>query len=132
MRDEGLRLNLSRSKTGTDSDLLVLCDKNSWLLCPLHALGAMLAVCGATGQRLFPPVSRLRPDGKKSSTASKHVNLLFRKVLEYASSQGHTFAKYVSHALRHGSSAFLNDNVDISTAWIVDRGGKCKQCHHRI
>ena len=53
MRDEGMRLNLSRSKTGTDSDLLVLCDKNSWLLCPLHAVGAMLAVCGAPGQRFF-------------------------------------------------------------------------------
>ena len=123
MRDEGMRLNLSRSKTNSDSDLLVLCDKNNWLLCPLHAVGAMLAVSGATGQRLFSSISKPRQDGKKSATASKHVNQLFRKILEYSEEMGHNFYKYVSHALRHGSSAWLNDNIDIHTAWIVDRGG---------
>ena len=132
MRDQGLRLDLSRGKTGTDSDLLILCDRNSWLLCPLHAIAAMLAVSGAPGRSLFSPLSIQRKKGKKPS-ASKHINHLLARVLEFSKSQekmvashlaeGAPFPKYVSHALRHGSSACLNDNIGISPAWIIDRGG---------
>jgi hypothetical protein len=79
MRDEGLRLQLSRRKTSTESDLLVLCDRHNWLLCPLHALAALLAVSGAVNESLFPQIGK-SAKGKRSP-AAKHINALLAKVM---------------------------------------------------
>lgn len=125
-RDEGMVLDISRMKTASDlASLLILCDRTSWMICPLHALASMLAIVGCIDGVLFPHVNQAYRQG--TSEASGHVNNLFKQVYEFwknSNGEGHPdFGRFNSHAIRRGSAADLNNNIQIHTTWIVDRGG---------
>jgi integrase len=126
-RDEGMVLDISRMKTVSDTaTLLILCDRTSWMICPLHALGTMLATVGCIDGVLFPHVNQAYRNG--TSEASGHVNSVFKQVYEYwkaSNGDNHNshFGRFSTHGIRKGSAAELNNNIQIHTTWIVDRGG---------
>jgi hypothetical protein len=122
-------LNLYRAKTNGTQQLNVFLHHHNWTICPMHALGSMIAVNKKASHRVFPGVVK--------KNESKHVNKVLKGLYEEWVLQGgleknngvplgeapdSPFMLYTSHAQRHGSAESSNEHPDIQTQWIIPRG----------
>lgn len=119
---KSLNLTMNRDKVGLEHTIGVFLHCKDWLLCPLHAIAAMIAMGATSSGRLFPFVPE--------SNAASHVNSLLSALCSAAQEDvalGMEFSalckKLTSHSPRSGACTEANENPEMQLQWVVPRGG---------
>ena len=113
-------LVINRQKTSTQQELNIIMHANSWLLCPIHALGSLLVTSENGSPYIFPNI----PVGSEAT----YVNRLLKSLYAAWSSDENRdplqvlSAHLSSHSGRSGGAQDAQDCVGIQIQWVILRG----------
>ena len=116
-------ITMNRPKTGQQHQMNIFLHANSWLLCPIHSLGTLIATATNPNEFIFSNV----PEGSEAT----YVNRLLSTLYEAWSADANKDPRELltehlsSHSARSGGAQDAQEHKDIQIQWVILRGDAC-------